>query len=126
MTDQDKNQLLENILGDDELNRLRRASLSRGLQEMRRRRRRAMAARLSLMALPALLLAVAALYPRLPQPHQASVPKAMVVASTAASKVEYINTEQFFALFPNRPMALVGKPGQQQVMFLDGHPADGQ
>jgi hypothetical protein len=126
MTDQDKSQLLEEILGDDALNQLRQGSLSRGLKEMRRRRQRAVAARVSMMALPALLLAFAVFYPQAQRPHQAPAPIAMSRASKAASRVEYINTEQLFALFPNRPMALVGKPGHQQVLFLDEHPADAQ
>ena len=41
MTDQDKSELLEDILGGDELNQLRQASLSGGLKEMRSRRQRA-------------------------------------------------------------------------------------
>jgi len=124
MTDHDKNQLLEDILGDDELNQLRQGSLLRGLKEMRRRRQRATIARVSMMALPVLLLAVVAFYPRVQPTHQATAPIAMSRASEAASKVEYINKEQLFALFPNRPMALVGKPGHQQVIFLDDHPAN--
>jgi hypothetical protein len=77
------------------------------------------------MALLTLLLAVAAFYPRVQPIQQAPARPAMSVASVAASKVEFINAEQLFALFPNRPMALVGKPGHQQVIFLDGHPANG-
>jgi hypothetical protein len=126
MTDQDKNQLLEDILGDDELNQVRQASLLRGLKEMRRRRQRALAARVSMMTLLALVLAVGAFYSRFQPPTQAPAPTAMPLASEAASKVEYINAEQLFALFPNRPMALVGKPGHQQVLFLDDHSANGR
>jgi hypothetical protein len=123
MTDQDKNQLLDSLLGDDELNQIRQASLVRGLKEMRGRRRRALAARVSVMALPVLLLAVMVFYPRLQPPHQATVPATMAFSTRAESKVEYITADQLFALFPNRPMALVGKPGHQQLIFLDDHPA---
>jgi hypothetical protein len=120
MTEEEKNQLLEEILGDDELTRLRQTSLSRGLREMRRRRQRAAAARVSMMALPALLLAVWAFYLRFPPRPPAPAPPAMALASKAVSKVEYINREQLFALFPGRSLALVGKPGHQQLIFLDG------
>jgi hypothetical protein len=120
MIDDDQNQLLGDILGDDELNELRHEILLRGLKEMRRRRQCAMMGRVSMMALPALLLAVAAFYPRVQPALPTPAPPVMTLASTAASKVEYINKEQLFALFPNRPMALVGKPGHQQVIFLDG------
>jgi hypothetical protein len=65
-----------------------------------------------------------AFYPRFQPPHQATASNAMAFSHTAESKVEYITTEQLFALFPNRPMALVGKPGHQQLIFLDDHPAN--
>jgi len=97
--------------------------LSRGLIEMRGRRRRTLTTRVSMMALPVLLLAVMVFYPRFQPPHQAPAPTTMAFSSTAASKVEYITADQLFALFPNRQLALVGKPGHQQLIFLDDHPA---
>jgi len=123
MTEEDKNHLLEDLLGDDELNQLCQTSLARGLQEIRRRRQRALAARVSLMAFPLLLLVVMTFYPRLRSPHQSPAPKTMAFSSTTEFKVEYITADQLFALFPNRPMALVGKPGHQQLIFLDAPPA---
>jgi hypothetical protein len=33
--------------------------------------------------------------------------------------VKFINDEELLALFPGRPLALVGKPGEQQLVFLD-------
>ncbi len=33
--------------------------------------------------------------------------------------LEIITDEELFSLFPNRPLALVGKPGHQQLIFLD-------
>jgi hypothetical protein len=33
--------------------------------------------------------------------------------------VKYITSQELFALFPDRPIALIGKPGHQQVIFLD-------
>jgi hypothetical protein len=121
MTDQEKNQLLESILSDDELDRLRQTSLQRGLREMRARRRRALAARAGLMILPVLLVALMILYPRFHSARQAIAPPAMAFSAKPESKVEYITTDQLFALFPNRPLALVGKPGHQQLIFLDNH-----
>jgi len=123
MTDQDQNQLLEHVLGDDALNQLRQTSLSRGLKEMRRRRQRAQAARVSLMAFPVLLLAIMAFFPRFHPAYPAPAPITMAFSSKAETKVEYITADQLFALFPNRQMALVGKPGHQQFLFLDHHPA---
>jgi hypothetical protein len=128
MTEQNKNQLLTDILGDEELTQVRQASLLGGLKAMRRRRQRAVAARISMMVLPVLVLAVAVFYPRIQPRYPAPVaaPVALSLGSESASKVEYINTEQLFALFPHRPMALVGKPGHQQVVFLDRHRVGGQ
>jgi hypothetical protein len=123
MTDHDKNQLLEELFGDDELNHLRQTSLLRCLQELRRRRRRGLAARVSMMALPVLLLAATVFYPRFQPPSKVTAPTSMAYSSTAKSKVEYITTDQLFALFPNRQMALVGKPDHQQLIFLDDQPA---
>jgi hypothetical protein len=122
MTDRDKNQLLEELLGDDELARIREASLLRGLREMRGRRRRALAGRVGVMMLPALMLAFVIFSPRFESSHRTTPPTAMAPASKSESKVEFITTEQLFALFPNRSMALVGKPGHRQLIFLDGHP----
>jgi hypothetical protein len=119
MTDEDRDQLLQDLLGDDGLNQLRQTSLSRGLKEMRRRRQRSVAARISVIAFPVLLLAVVAFYPWFQQAKQSPAPTALAFSSKAESKVEYITADQLFALFPNRPMALVGKPGHQQLIFLD-------
>jgi hypothetical protein len=126
MTNQDKNQLLTDILGDEELNQVRQASLLRGLKAMRRRRQVALAARVSMMVLPVLLLVAVVFYPRVQPLVPAPSPPAPSLGTELAGKVEYINTEQFLALFPDRPLALVGKPGHQQVVFLDSHRGRGQ
>jgi hypothetical protein len=44
-----------------------------------------------------------------------------VVVSTRAgfSPVKLITDDELLALFPDRPVALIGKPGQQQLVFLD-------
>jgi hypothetical protein len=55
--------------------------------------------------------------------HKALAPATLALESKGLSKVEYITADQLFALFPNRPMALIGKPGHQQLIFLDKHPA---
>jgi len=35
-------------------------------------------------------------------------------------RVKFISADELLALFPNRPVALIGKPGSQQLVFLDG------
>jgi len=119
MTEQDKHQLLAAIFGEDELAQVRQTTLLRGLQEMRRRRQRAVAVRVCVMAFPALLLAAMVLQTRSRMQPQASPPMATSMAPNSPSKVKYITADQLFALFPNRSMALVGKPGHQQLIFLD-------
>jgi hypothetical protein len=36
-----------------------------------------------------------------------------------AGKVNYITEKELFALFPNRPVALIGEPGRQRFLILD-------
>jgi len=33
--------------------------------------------------------------------------------------VQFINDDELLALFPNRPVALIGEPGKQRLVFLD-------
>jgi hypothetical protein len=44
------------------------------------------------------------------------------VATLNVPPLKFITDEQLLALFPGRPLALIGKPGQQQLLFL-GQPA---
>jgi hypothetical protein len=41
-------------------------------------------------------------------------------APSETSDVKIISDDELFALFPGRSMALIGTPGQQQLVFLDG------
>ena len=119
MTEEEKKQLLNAILADDDLARLRTATLNRGLTELRRRRRRNTAARISLIALPVVALAFVMLH--LPHPPREDAIPGKQVAFVAP--VKRITAEQLLALFPNRPVALVGEPGHRQLVFLDEVPA---
>lgn len=47
-----------------------------------------------------------------------------IATEIAEEKIRFINDEELFALFPDRPMALIGEPGQQQLVFLDNRPAN--
>jgi hypothetical protein len=40
-------------------------------------------------------------------------------AEVQTPMVQIINDDQLFALFPGRPMALVGTPGHQHLVFFD-------
>jgi hypothetical protein len=121
----DENPLLKEILADEQLAVLRHALLNQGLEEMRRARRLRRAARVGLLALLPVLLMVALTQhkriqettsqPSIPGPQQASV----VAAPPQESGVKMISDEELFALFPGRSLALIGKPGHQQLVFLD-------
>ncbi len=126
MTPSEKEQLLREILGDDTLANLRQASLERWISALNQRRRnRTLGA--GLLA----TLAVSASLAILLHSKTRSVARVQITASndappTAASspeptpRVKFISDEELLALFPNRSVALIGKPGSQQLVFLDG------
>jgi hypothetical protein len=65
------------------------------------------------------LLLSAGILSWLPKPPN---PAEILVAHPAAdigSEVKLINDEELFRLFPGRSLALIGKPGEQKLIFLD-------
>jgi hypothetical protein len=120
-----ENPLLKEVLTDERLTSLRQFSLDEGLAAMRRARRHRRVARVGALALaPALLWLALTQTQRERGRESASLPlaatqSASVAAAPVNSGVELISDEQLFALFPGRSMALIGKPGQQQLVFLD-------
>jgi hypothetical protein len=125
MNEQD--QLLREILAGDELARFRRASLEKGLIQMRQLRSRRRAVRACAFATLPLLLALALFVVRTPGsrqwPRLASIIPVANSASTQdePAKTKFITDEELFALFPDRPAVLIGKPGQQELVFLDNN-----
>jgi hypothetical protein len=119
----DQEQLLKAVIGGEELDALRDASMHSGLQCLRQRRRRRSLARVGLIAVMPALIAIAILWPRPPEPDQVSPPEVVAsVDSTSvetASRVQMISDEELLALFPGRPVALIGKIGNQRLIFLD-------
>lgn len=102
----DQDRLLRDVLADESLARLREESLAHGLASLRQRRqRRTLLATAASLALMLTVLFVAQRRP------------ATAVAKT--SHIKFINDEQLFALFPGRPAALIGSPGEQKFIFLD-------
>jgi hypothetical protein len=112
MTPREQENILEDVLGGDDSAPLREATLSAGLNALHWKRRKRIAARASLLILPLAILLF-------PTHHQKKLLSQIQPAAAVAPKVEQITTEELFALFPNRPLALVGKPGAQQLVFLD-------
>lgn len=121
----EQDQLLKELLADDDLPAFRQASLERGLTFLRHKRRRQRAVRLGALACAVLLCAVGMLLNRVfdRADHQTagSISPANETSPLQAESatVKFISDEELFALFPDRAMALIGKPGQQQVVFLD-------
>ena len=124
MKNRDSDPLLDGILGGEQLEDLRQASLAFGLEVLRRRRRRRRIVHTcALVGLPLIGILTALMCQDITsrRRHSISSAPAPIVAGAAGTnhEVEFINDEQLFALFPNRAMALVGKPGHQQLVFLD-------
>jgi hypothetical protein len=127
--DQDK--ILRELLTGDEVSDFRKASLAGGLASLRRRRRVRSVVRFGAVMALALLATVAIVHR---EKHKQSVQQMAFVnpmptssirsaaspAPAAEGGVKVISDEELFALFPGRSMALIGTPGQQQLVFLDG------
>ncbi len=124
MKHHEQDQLLNEILAGEEVTEFRRASLARALDALQRRKRRQRAWRAGALALPVLLATVLWLS-RSPKSAVAPVaggparPVGIAPAPAEAASVKFITDDELFALFPDRPMALIGPPGHQQLVFLD-------
>jgi hypothetical protein len=128
-----KHRLLNELLSDDPLDQLRAASLQRGLQIVRRRRRLRRVARTSgwIGILVALAIAVPTLFwsqPASDQTTQTTDSEGVITAHAAVEPpveldantgVRLLTDEQLLAMFPGRPVALIGPAGDQRLVFLD-------
>lgn len=120
----DEDRLLNQILADD-VEDFRRSSLTLALRKNRQRRRtQTTMAVLGLVVVAALgAFHFAKPVAKLAPPIQtASVTKTAPTSTPAKleSHVKILTDEELFALFPDRQVALIGKPGHQQLIFLDG------
>ncbi len=124
MTPHEQDQLLKELFTGEEISDFRRASLEQGIALVRfQRKRRQMAQRAAMVCVSLLLLALfVSQIPKSPQAPPAN-PRAQQPAapipSADALQIKLINDEELFALFAHRHMALIGKPGEQQLVFLD-------
>ena len=117
------NQLLNEIL---ETSDFRSASLRRGLDAVRRNRRRRWAVRAGGMTLglAAAILAMVFTSPGRRTESELRPSARPEIAHSAApaqesTGIERITDDELFALFPGRSVALIGPPGRQQFVFLD-------
>ena len=125
MKPHDPNPLLKEILLGDELTDFRQASLEKGLYAIRRHQRHRRGMRLGALLMLPLILTLAILSRPAPEHSNRPItsinptPATLLTPPTDNRDTKSITDEELFALFPNRPLALVGKPGQQQLVFLD-------
>jgi hypothetical protein len=117
MNKNETDRLLDAMLAGDELDAFRRASLEESLALVRGRNVRLQRIRRAAIAAVLFLAFAILLKDLVPGKHTGST--RVVKRPVSKEEVEIISDEQLFALFPNRPLALVGKPGQQQLVFLD-------
>lgn len=117
MKRQDHDRLLREILADEKVEGLREASLSQGLGQLRQRRRRRAVLSGVTASLAVAMIALVISRRMTPQRSSEIVPEVMSPPNTP--KVTVISDDQLLALFSERPVALVGAPGNQQLLFLD-------
>lgn len=110
----ERERLLRDVLSDENVERLREASLAQGLAALgRRRRQRTVLATLAASLAFAMIALVVTQRPR---------PTSVVTATAAplnTTKISVISDDQLLALFADRAVALVGTPGAQQLIILD-------
>lgn len=117
--------LLKEIVTGEELADFREASLQQGLTAIRQQRRRQRALRLGALAAVPVAVVLGIVFSRSPKPPVREIaasnasPVAVSSAPPGTAPVKLINDDELLALFPDRPVALIGKPGQQQLVFLD-------
>jgi hypothetical protein len=129
-----KNDLLKELLSNHELGDLRATTLDRGLYVLRCRRRFRRAARATGLVASVVFLAAVSLWFRFePQPFTHNKPLTHDIQSPTAKlattalpgvapelpAVRLLSDDELLGLFPGRPVALIGSPGKQQLVFLD-------
>ncbi len=132
MNDSKQDPLLDDLLAGEEAASLRESSLEQMLSSVRQRQRQRQTRRIAVLAaVPALLaLALVAMRPTAPVTQLAgnSTPttggataRVARVESTSGEEapVHFISDDELLAMFPGRPVALIGPPGHQQFVFLD-------
>ena len=120
MNRREQDQLLNELLTGAEAADFRQASLDRSLAALRRRRQIWERSQLGALLLALGLLAATAFAPwgRASAPRRpARRPVTEQLASISGPT--RITDDQLLALFPNRPVALIGRPGHQELVFLD-------
>jgi hypothetical protein len=123
MKSRDQDRIWRGVFAGEDLDPIRRASLEAGLSFLRkRRRRRRFWAVAGSVAPLAAVLAIVAYRGRGGAPGSGPVASA---STPAAPAVKFIDDAELLAAFPDRAVALIGPPGNQQLRFLDTAPRPG-
>lgn len=132
MKSQDQDRLLHGILDTEELNGLRAGTLELVLAGARaRRHRRSLLRTTSLLAAILLVgITVILMNPQrettLTTSRSPSLPESIAEQSSTYVaeniRVKFLSDDELLALFPDRPVALIGSPGRQELVFLDQQP----
>ena len=125
MSPSEKDKLLGEILAGEEVSKLRESCLEQGLEVLRRRRRLRLFARVGTMAVMPLALVLALCLKEFNRPvsHRRPLAAPQFASKPApgpVAAVKFVTDEELLALFPNRAVALVGKPGHQQLVLFGG------
>jgi|ERR1043165_7287462 hypothetical protein len=123
--------LLNEIITGEEVADFREASLQHALTAIRQQRRRQRSLRRGALAAVLVVVALGIVVGRSPKPTAQEIeasnasPVAVSSAPPRTAPLKLINDDELLALFPDRPVALIGKPGHQQLVFLDQPPKRG-
>ncbi|HVS52075.1 MAG TPA: hypothetical protein VHD62_06935 [Opitutaceae bacterium] len=115
----DQDRLLREILADEALERVRTATLAAGVAMLRRRRRRRVIAATAVASAAFALLFATVMQRRLAPPAAQST----AVPTAATPRVKWIDDDRLLALFSERGVALIGRPGEQRLVLLDSAPS---
>ena len=125
--------LMNELLAGEEMRGFRAASLEQMLSLARRRRRQRHVARVLVWTVAPVLLAAGLVFQYWPSPSSAPDRKAQYtpIQETAPSSpqpsmrmvktggVRYLTDDELLTMFPGRRVALIGRPGEQKLVFLD-------
>jgi len=121
--------LLTAVLTDEDSGGFRETSLQTSLAALRNRNRRRRLvqgmARASVLVIAVTWISRTVLSPTAPIPVTTVVepvsasPHQSERATIPGTTIQMISDEELFALFPGRPLALIGPKGNQELVFLD-------
>lgn len=114
-------ELADKLLAGEELEAFRQTSLERGLALMkahRQRRRQGQITAVVVLLAAFLTVVMRQQHPAAEAPHEMAASQHH--KPVPVSKVHLINDDRLVSLFPNRPLAIIGPPGREKLIFLDG------